>query len=58
MPYSIEDFCQRYGFSRGHYYNLKYQGKGPREMKLGRRKIITDQAAADWEQEREAENAA
>ena len=58
MPYSIDTFCERYGFSRGHYYNLKEQGKTPREMKLGRRKIITDDAATDWEKEREAENVA
>ena len=58
MAYTIKEFCKAYGFSHAHYYNLKKVGKGPREMKLGRRRAISDEAAADWEKEREAESAA
>jgi hypothetical protein len=33
---------------------LKNAGKGPREMKVGKRVLITPEAEADWRREREA----
>jgi hypothetical protein len=47
--FSVDEFCQRNGnFSRGTFYNLRKQGKGPRVMKVGNRTIITPEAEADW----------
>ena len=48
-------FCENNGISESLYHKLKRLGKGPREIDLGDRIIITPQAEADWRREREAE---
>lgn len=53
--YSIEEFCEHNGISVTHYFTLKKNGKGPKEMKLGRRVLITPEAEAEWRRAREAE---
>jgi hypothetical protein len=55
---SIAGFCRRHGISRGTYLNLRRRGKAPREVAAGTRRIITEQAEADWIAERESEAAA
>lgn len=53
---SIDEFCKANGgFSRATYYNLKRASKSPREMAVGARRLISDEAEADWRKEREAE---
>jgi len=47
--YTIPQFCDAYHISRGHYYALKEQGLAPKELRLGRRVIITRRAAEEWE---------
>lgn len=47
--YTIPRFCAAYHISRGHYYTLKEQGLAPKELRLGRRVIITRRAAEEWE---------
>jgi len=47
--YTIPQFCDAYHFSRVHYYTLKQQGLTPRELRLGRRVVITRRAAEEWE---------
>ncbi|SNB54374.1 hypothetical protein SAMN05414138_10221 [Rhodoplanes sp. JGI PP 4-B12] len=51
--FSIEEFCQLHGISRATYYNLKKEGKGPREMAVLGRKLISDESAAMWRQQME-----
>ena len=51
-------FCQRNTISESTYHALKRQGRGPREIKVGSRTLITEQAEADWRAEREAETRA
>lgn len=48
LALTIPDFCQRHGISRAYYYLLKKDGKAPREMKLGRRRMISLEEAAAW----------
>lgn len=50
---TIDEFCKDHKITKPHYYTLKKQGKGPREMKVGRRRFVTDEAAADWRRDRE-----
>jgi hypothetical protein len=52
---TIAKFCEDNSISRSTYYNLDKIGKGPRVIRLGQKIIITDQAEADWQREREAE---
>jgi predicted DNA-binding transcriptional regulator AlpA len=40
--------------SRSLFYELVKGGKGPRLMKIGRRTLISQEAAADWRRAMEA----
>jgi hypothetical protein len=56
--YSIDEFCFAHGkICRASYYNAKKAGKGPREMRVGARVLISEEAAAEWRRAREAEAA-
>jgi predicted DNA-binding transcriptional regulator AlpA len=55
---SIEQFCESHNISRAHFYQLCASGRGPRLIKLGRRVIISQEAAADWRRDMEARTAA
>jgi hypothetical protein len=55
--YSIALFCARHGISERFYFKLKAAGRGPAEMQLGNRVLISREAAAHWRAEREAESA-
>jgi len=52
--YSINEFCALHGISRATYYNLKKVGKGPREMEVMGRRLISDEAGAQWRRQMEA----
>jgi hypothetical protein len=51
-------FCESNAISESKYFDLKRKGKGPREIELDARIIITPEAEADWRAEREAETMA
>ena len=53
LALSIPEFCEAHRISEGLYYKLKKQGKGPREMKVGARTLITFESAAEWCRTRE-----
>ena len=55
---TIPQFCADHNISRTHLYALIKDGKGPRLMKLGRRTLVTAEAAADWRARMEAETSA
>jgi hypothetical protein len=55
---SIPEFCALHGFARRTYYKLKMAGLGPTETRLGKRVLISREAAAKWLREREAASAA
>ena len=58
LNYSIAAFCAAHDLSEGMYFKIRKQGLGPREMRVGSRVLITQEAAAAWRREREAETAA
>jgi predicted DNA-binding transcriptional regulator AlpA len=45
---TVEEFCQAHRISRGTFYNLLKDERGPRVMKVGARTLISVEAAADW----------
>jgi hypothetical protein len=55
--YTISEFCAANRISASMYHKLKSLGLGPREMDVGRRKIITPEANAEWQAAREREAA-
>lgn len=52
--FSIAQFCQMHGISKSYYYLLRQRGEAPRETRLGRRRLISAEAAAAWRRAREA----
>jgi len=46
--FSVTEFCVEHGISRGLFYNLVKEGKGPRIIKAGRRTLISQEAAEEW----------
>jgi hypothetical protein len=52
--FSIREFCRAHGISQSMYFKLKTMGLGPREMQVGTRRLISQEAAAEWRKAREA----
>lgn len=46
--FDIRDFCDYHNISKSHFYNLLKKNLGPRLMQVGKRKLISEEAAADW----------
>lgn len=53
LAYSIKEFCRAHGISPPTYYQLKHQGLGPVEMRMGAVVRISAEAAAAWRRARE-----
>jgi predicted DNA-binding transcriptional regulator AlpA len=45
---SIDAFCKAHSISRATFYNLRKRGKSPKTLVVGRRRLVTDDAAAAW----------
>jgi len=54
--HTVEEFCQGHRISRGTFYNLLKDGRGPRVMKVGARTLVSVEAAADWRRKMENES--
>lgn len=46
--YSIQHFCIAHGISRATFYNLVKKQMAPRLMKVGKRTLVSAEAAAEW----------
>lgn len=55
--YNIEQFCKAHGLSRSSFYVMHKAGDGPRVFKVGRRTLISREAATDWRREMERKTA-
>ena len=44
----IPEFCQRNGIGRSTFYYLRKIGRGPVEMRIGARVVITQEAETLW----------
>ena len=53
--FSKAEFCARHGLSPGLYDKMKKLKMGPRETNVLDRIIITDEAEAEWLEERTAD---
>ncbi len=51
--HGIREFITRNSISRSHLYKLWEQGLGPRFMRVGRKVLISKEAADDWRKEME-----
>jgi hypothetical protein len=55
--YSVDEFCVSHSISRAFLYKLWNEGKGPRYMQVGTRRIISDEAGAAWRRDCETVDA-
>jgi predicted DNA-binding transcriptional regulator AlpA len=47
--YKVPEFCEAHGMSQSAYYELKREGRGPREMRIGSKGVrISKEAAEEW----------
>lgn len=46
--WTVDGFCSAHELTRGMFYKLKAQGKAPETIKLGRKTLITEEAASQW----------
>jgi hypothetical protein len=51
--YSIKEFCDAHGIGVATYYDLRKIKQQPREMRVGKRWLISKEAAAEWRRARE-----
>jgi hypothetical protein len=54
--FTVREFCEAHRISQAKYYEMKKEGWGPVEMEVGRRRLISFEAAAEWRRKREANN--
>ena len=52
--YDIPSFCKAYGIGRSTLYRLWNEDNGPAVMRVGRRRIISREAADEWRKRVEA----
>jgi hypothetical protein len=53
---TIAQFCAEHGnISKSFFHKLVNEGKGPRLMKIGRRTLISAEAAAEWRAQMETQ---
>jgi excisionase family DNA binding protein len=57
LMFSVAEFCHAHGISRGTFYKLLGEGRGPKAVKIGRRTLISNQAAEAWRRRIEQEAA-
>jgi hypothetical protein len=51
--FTVPEFCEAHRISQAKYYEMKKEGWGPIEMEVGRRRLISYEAASVWRRERE-----
>jgi predicted DNA-binding transcriptional regulator AlpA len=51
QAYSIPQFCAAHNISRALFYLLLKDGRAPAIMKLGRRTLVSAEAARAWRQQ-------
>lgn len=56
--HSVDEFCHQHGISRGLLYKLWRTGRGPITMKkIGKRTLISEEAAEKWRRRMESDTA-
>lgn len=58
QAFSIPEFCAAYSVGRAKLYRMMKAGEGPRIMKVGRKTIISKEAADEWRRNIEAKTQA
>jgi hypothetical protein len=46
--FNVNEFCEAHRISRAFFYTLQKDDLGPRTFKVGRRTLVSVEAAAEW----------
>jgi predicted DNA-binding transcriptional regulator AlpA len=46
--FTVAEFCKAHRISKAFFYRLLKDDAGPRVVKVGRRTLVTVEAAAEW----------
>lgn len=46
--FTIEEFCERFRISKVTYWRMQRNGTAPRELRIGRKVVITAEASQEW----------
>jgi hypothetical protein len=52
--FSIRQFCDRHNISESFFFKLQARGEGPATIAVGKRRLITREAARAWRKRRAA----
>ena len=52
--YSIAEFCRAHRVSRAFFYVLQKRGEGPAVMEVGKRRLVSEEAAKEWRRRMES----
>ena len=55
---TVDEFCHAHRISRGTFYNLLKDNRGPSIMKIGARTLVSSEAAAAWRRRMEQQTLA
>jgi excisionase family DNA binding protein len=53
LAFSIDEFCKLHSISRAKFYLMLQSGEAPQTMQVGRRRLISQEAALRWRQRME-----
>lgn len=53
LAFSINEFCKLHSISRAKFYLMINAGEAPQIMQVGRRRLISREAAQKWRQQME-----
>jgi hypothetical protein len=56
QAFSIADFCKVHSISRAMFYLMLKNGIAPKLMRVGRRRLISSEAATEWRLRMELDN--
>lgn len=48
QAYDVSTFCKVHSIGRTFFYRLLKEGRGPKIMKIGSRRLISVEAAREW----------
>lgn len=47
-PLTVHECCDLYRIGRTKFYDLMNTGRGPKSFQIGRRRLVTREAAEEW----------
>lgn len=56
QAYTVAEFCELQGISRALFYKLRANKRGPQTYKIGRKTLVSAEAAKEWQRQMEKDS--